>query len=218
MKLPGHMAGGWLITRGMTRWWKLSKSERQEFLAFGAIAGSLPDWDYLWYIYRKGRIDYSRDFRHHTWITHTFLFYWILAALVYALGLFRNDTRLKRQAAIVVASTTVHLLQDTIGSGDGIMLFYPFSKRMDGIALSGLHGREWEAHYTASPIYLVEVFTVLLAGLSFLVDALSDKTPQIKGGPTRHAADWRCAPSQRAFVASESLLQATHPSEVRASG
>lgn len=31
------------------------------------------------------------------------------------------------------------------------------------------------------------------------------------------APDWRSAPSQRTFVAGESLLQATRPSEVRAS-
>jgi hypothetical protein len=76
---------------------------------------------------------------------------------------------------LIAAGATVHLLQDTIGSGDGIMLFYPLSKRKYGIGLIGLHGNEWNAKYTKSRIYLVELAICLIGGLTFVFDMFRKK-------------------------------------------
>jgi len=172
MKLFGHAAGGYLISRLATKSMELSKSERNKLLILGTIAGTLPDWDYFWYVYQKGELAYSSDFRHHTWVTHTFPFHWVIAGAVYLIGVFRKDKKLKNSAVVLAASTTTHLVQDMIGTGDGIMLYYPFSKQMTGIGLLNVHGDEWERLYTKSPYYLIELAIGAFATITFLYDFL----------------------------------------------
>ena len=172
MKIQGHLAGGWLITRTIVNSMACSKSQRRKLLVFGSIAGTLPDWDYLFYAIKKGGIAYSNDFRHHTWITHTFPFYWSIASLIYLLGVIQKNKTTKDSAVVLAASTSIHLLQDAIGSGDGIMFFYPVSKKMNGVALIGLHGNEWEAKYVSSPIFRLELFLRILGILTFVYDLI----------------------------------------------
>lgn len=175
MKIEGHLAGGWLVSRWLTEKLTSNKKEYHRLLFLGTLAGVLPDADYLWYVIKKGRIVYKNDFRHHTWVSHTFPFYWIPASLLYSIGMLKNKPGLKNIASVLAAGTTIHLLQDTVGSGDGIMLFYPLSKRMDGLGLNGLHGDEWNAKYTKSRIYLVELAICLIGGFTFVYDMLKKK-------------------------------------------
>jgi membrane-bound metal-dependent hydrolase YbcI (DUF457 family) len=157
MKLSGHAAGGVIITRAIFKFLKPnSGSERLALLVSGAIAGTIPDWDGVLYLMNKKQLKIESDFRHHTWITHTFVFHWVISGALYLLGNILRRSSLKKKALIVGASTTMHLVQDTIGTGDGIMVFYPFTKKMYGIGLSNLHGNEWEADYVKRPIYNVE--------------------------------------------------------------
>lgn len=149
-----------------------SKLQRRKLLVFGSIAGTLPDWDYLFYAIKKRGFAYSNDFRHHTWITHTFPLYWSIASLIYLLGVIQKNKAYKNSAAVFAASTSVHLMQDAVGSGDGIMFFYPFSKKMNGVALIGLHGDEWEAKYVSSPIFRLELFIRILGIFTFLYDLI----------------------------------------------
>ena len=173
MRLPGHAAGGLLVTELLTRVVKpASPAEHWKMLALGTVAGTLPDWDYLYYLARKRRVTYDSDFRHHTWVTHTFPFYWMLALLIFLSGLFGKKPGLKKAAAVVAASTTVHLVQDMFGSGDGIMAFYPISKQHIGVGLSGLHGREWDQNYVKTPFYLIELGLIFTAGLTILFKIL----------------------------------------------
>ncbi len=171
MTFLGHLAGGWLAARTVTgKLGSVSPTERRRLLVIGTVAGILPDGDFLWHLFQQRKFDHSSKFRHHTWITHTFPFYWIPASLLYFVGILYKDTRQQNQAVVLAASTTVHLLQDSIGTGDGIMLFYPASKQMYGIALSGRHGKDWQEHYIRSPIYLVELLLILVALATFLND------------------------------------------------
>ena len=170
MKLFGHASGGYLAARLVTESMDLSESDRKRLLIFGTITGTLPDWDYLWYAYKKRGFAYSNDFRHHTWITHTFPFHWSMAVLFYAFGLLRKNKNITNSAIVLAAGTTTHLLQDMIGTGDGIMLYYPFSKKMTGIGLLNVHGDEWERAYTKSPYYLVELVFRAVAIISVLFD------------------------------------------------
>jgi len=176
MKIQGHAAGGWLATRLFLK--HLSPADRSEsnnLLILGLIGGVLPDLDYLIYVLKKGRITYESDFRHHTWVTHTIPFYSIAALLLYILGVVNKNLNLKKAAKVLSISTTTHLLQDTLGSGDGIMLFYPVTKKMYGIGLSGLHGEEWNDHYTKTPFYRLEMFIVISTIITFVFDAFHNR-------------------------------------------
>jgi len=170
MKLQGHFAGGWLVSRRILKNKDYSKPKRRKLLLLGSLFGILPDLDYLWYAYQKTGFEYSSDFRHHTWISHTFPFYWIISAIIYIFGIYKDNKNIKEIAKLFAAGTSIHLLQDTIGSGDGIMLLYPFSKKMGGIGLLGLHGNEWEAKYVKSPIFIVELIIRVLALITFIYD------------------------------------------------
>lgn len=171
MLIPGHIAGGWLVTRQLTNsLGSLSGLERRRLLILGTIVGTLPDWDYIWYVIQKGRLAFDSDFRHHTWVTHTFPFYLIPAALLFLVGTIRKNRDLEHIATIFAASTSIHLILDAIGTADGIMLLYPFSKRMFGIALSGIYGKEGVVHYMNSPVYLVELTLVVIVVVTLLYD------------------------------------------------
>lgn len=171
MKLSGHAAGGLIITRVLFGVLKPgSYSERLRFLISGAVAGTLPDWDGLLYIAQKKQLRMESDFRHHTWITHTFPFHWTISGILYLLGSLYRNRSLKKNALIVGASTTAHLVQDTIGTGDGIMLLYPYTKKMYGIGLSNLHGAEWESDYVKRPIYIIERGLKFLAGMILMYE------------------------------------------------
>jgi hypothetical protein len=172
VKIQGHLAGGWLVTRKILKDKALSKAEYLKLLVVGTISGTLPDGDYFWYAYKKGGLEYKNDFRHHTWVTHTFPFYWLIASFIYMFGVFQKKQELKEMAKVFAVGTSVHLLQDAVGSGDGIMFLYPFSRKMSGIALLGLHGDEWEAEYVKRPIFLLERFIRVWGMATFLMDVI----------------------------------------------
>jgi len=170
MRLPGHVAGAWIASKiVISRLRTTSTQERRNLSILGAIAGTLPDLDYLWYMVTKRGIKYESDFRHHTWITHTFPFYWAIGGFLYLIGVVKNNPLLKNQATILAVSTSTHLAQDMIGSGDGIMALYPASRKMYGVWLSGLHGKEWNENYVKSSAYLVELGLIVIACIMFVV-------------------------------------------------
>jgi membrane-bound metal-dependent hydrolase YbcI (DUF457 family) len=170
MKIFGHVAGGYLVSRMVTKYMPIPDSERSKWLILGAVAGTIPDWDYLWYAWQKRGLAYSSDFRHHTWITHTFPFHWLIAGILYWIGGYQHSRTLQDGAKVIAAATTAHLLQDMVGSGDGIMLFYPFSKKHIGVGLMNLHGDEWNRAYMKSPYYGIELGIGAIAILTALVD------------------------------------------------
>ena len=173
MEIQGHLSGGLLAAEVLLLAMKpASARERLEDLAWGSFCGFLPDLDYFIYAVHKRGIKYGSDFRHHTWVTHTFLFYWLPSLALWAFGRLRKNRTIQRKAAILAAGTTAHLLQDTIGSGDGIMLFYPFSRDMQGIKLSGLHGAEWKKDYELKPVYKVEQAITAMAVVCLVFEVL----------------------------------------------
>jgi hypothetical protein len=152
-----------------------SRKERTKLLALGSFAGILPDFDYLYYAIRKKGICYDTDFRHHTWITHTFPFYWFPSAVLYVVGFILQRQAIRRTAVVVAAGTTTHLLQDTVGSGDGIMMLFPFTRKMWGVGLLNKHGREWKEAYEKSKISNIEHLLVALGIASFIYDLFFKK-------------------------------------------
>jgi hypothetical protein len=168
MRTQGHVAGGILATGIVLAIIRPPSQIADRLVLLGAIGGSLPDWDTLIYFARNRSFNFGNDLRHHTWITHTLPFYLIPAAIFYYLGLYLSNTELQWMTIVFGVSTTMHLIQDMYGSGDGIMLFYPFSRKMVGVALTGNHGMEWMEQYLQSRAYQVEKITIVLA-LVFLV-------------------------------------------------
>ena len=82
-------------------------------------------------------------------------------------------TTLRRQATTVTVAAVTHLFQDMVGSGTGLMWAWPFSRRMDGIAVLNVKGKAWREVYRQHPIAWVERLLVAAAALTFLSDFTS---------------------------------------------
>ena len=171
MRPLGHLAGGYLVARAFLKLLQPPPAEEPVLLALGAGSGLLPDADTLVYVAKTGAMEFGEDFDHHRWVSHTFPVYLAPGLLLYAYARRQGRQRLSRGALVTLAGTIVHLLQDTIGSGTGLMWAWPFSRRMDGICT--LHvkgGRAWLETYTHHPIAWVERSIILAAVAAFAVD------------------------------------------------
>jgi hypothetical protein len=173
MKPLGHLAGGYLTTQAALHIIKPPPENRLPLLTLGTIAGILPDLDGVYHIIRTRSLKFGEDFDHHRWISHTFPFYWIPGGLLYLWSKLTGRTMVQQATAVTLAGVTTHLLQDTIGSGTGLMWAWPFSKRMDGICTLNVKGGEaWLEVYNQHPISWVERLTVLAAVGLFLTNLL----------------------------------------------
>src|SRR5262245_57017665 len=171
MKPLGHLAGGYLVTRNLLNHIEVEPGDKQVLLLAGSLAGVLPDMVAILYIAWSRDLQFGDEFDHHRWITHTFPFYWGPGLLAYLVGRVRNNPWLSQLALVITIGATVHLLQDTIGSGTGLMWAWPFSRRMAGICtLNVKGGQAWLAVYNRHPIAWVERGIILLALATFLVD------------------------------------------------
>ena len=106
-------------------------------------AAILPDLDGISIISKK--IDFNENFRHHKWPTHTFFVYILLFIAIFLIEFFIPN-RIFYSILFLIGSFS-HLIGDMIGSGDGIMFFWPFSKKMFGFHLLNKHGKEWLENY-----------------------------------------------------------------------
>ena len=156
----GHAAGGYLTGVLLARTTPGGAPDSRALRLFAALGGLLPDIDLVIYQALRKPLNLKRNSHHHTWITHTFPFYLLSGGLLASLA--KRAERIHMQAYItaVTAGACVHLLQDMFGSGDGIQALYPFTPRLLGFRLLGVHGKEWRRRYVRDPIFLLE------AGLS----------------------------------------------------
>jgi hypothetical protein len=176
MRIQGHLAGGYLVTRALLARLKPPPSEEKQLLVLGTLAGVLPDADTLFHLARTRSLEFGEDFDHHAWITHTFPFYLLPGAGLFLYGRWRNKPRVRRSALVAMVGTTTHLLQDTIGSGTGLMWAWPLSKRMGGFGTLHIKGgRAWLEAYKNHPIAWVERLIILAALFVFLVRLLNGK-------------------------------------------
>ncbi len=180
MREIGHIAGGYLATRALLQRWRPAQRERRVLLALGVAASALPDVDVLGYALRRRSLDFE-NFDHHQWITHTFPPYVALGLLLYGSARAANHPRWQRRAMLITLMCTLHLLQDSIGSGTGLMWAWPFSRRMDGFIVLGVKGDAWRGVYANHPISWVER---ALVGLAVVV-ALWDGWRSWRGGLQR---------------------------------
>jgi hypothetical protein len=172
MRFEGHVASGYLISQAALSALPIEPESKLGLLAMGTIAGVLPDFDGLVYIIRKRSFLLGNDYTHHKWVSHTLPPYWLFAGLLFLVGHFKSLAWLTHAAILLALSTTGHFLLDMVGSGDGIMLLWPFSQRMFGIGKLHAHGAEWKRKYEASPFVIIERGILLGALVVFIADLL----------------------------------------------
>jgi hypothetical protein len=146
---------------------RLGKSQARGYRLLGLLGGMLPDLDFIPYALARGRLEMGEDYNHHTWISHALPVYWLAGAAGWLWGRKRGDERLQTASLVLAAAATAHLLQDTIGTVDGIMFAWPFSRRMIVFHSIGTHGRAWVRQYTRDPVFALEW---LLVGLAVVVE------------------------------------------------
>ena len=169
MREQGHVAGGYLATRALLRRWQPAPRERRILLGLGLLASTLPDVDVLAYALRRRSLDFE-EFDHHRWPSHTFAPYAALGLLLHVTLRALGSQRWRRRSDLVALMCGLHLLQDGIGSGTGLMWAWPVSRRMDGLVVLGVRGDAWRAVYANHPISWIERALVAVAGIVALRD------------------------------------------------
>ena len=121
----------------------------------------LPDLDFLFHKFVKKK-KFDLDFQHHKWFTHWPITYTPLLVLLFFYPNFK--------LFLICYGIYSHLILDTFLCGDGMMWFYPFSKKFFNFfskKTKGKHGRDWLNVYKKTLIYKVDIvaFVILLTVL-----------------------------------------------------
>ncbi len=127
----GHIGGGLLVATAAE---KIIFNGEFSAATVGIVVflSILPDLDGIAaFIFRKWRPGYKK-LDHHDYITHTPIFYFCLSIAVWiGVG--------SELAVLCLLLTMTHLLLDSWGTDDGIMWFWPISKRKFSILPNNLH-------------------------------------------------------------------------------
>lgn len=130
----GHIGSGLLVASAAEK--LIFKGEfTAATLGMVVFLSILPDFDsipaYLFRSWRPGKMRLD----HHDYVTHTPIFYLCLSLLVWiGLG--------KQPALLFLLLAMTHLLLDSYGTDDGIMWFWPVSKRKYSVFPSNMHAGE----------------------------------------------------------------------------
>ena len=163
MRVQGHLAAGYLVSQAIIGIVSVPAEEQLTLTIIGTGAGLFPDLDTLYYLARKKKLVFEDDFVHHHWVSHTFPPYVLAAFLLVLLRPVNEATVFLHGVITAFSSIFVHLMLDMIGSGDGIMIAWPFSRRMVGIGKLNARGMQWKRKYEASPYVRIEQFIILSA-------------------------------------------------------
>jgi len=183
MVLPGHIAGGYLVTRALLKLAgsSLSTSQNVALLIIGTLAGELPDIDLIWY-YLEHRFSKNNGAQsHRNYITHAPTFWLILCLLIVFVGYVTTSTFTEWLGWIILAGTFSHFLLDSIEYG--ITWLWPFSKKefcLYRLPEPHIHKRTGSfsyyfeyltKYYVRSWTFVAEVLVVLIACGVFLLSA-----------------------------------------------
>jgi membrane-bound metal-dependent hydrolase YbcI (DUF457 family) len=159
----GHAAGGYLTGVLLARTTQSGITDSRTLRLFATLGGLLPDIGLVIYQTLRRPLNLKPNSHHHTWITHTFPFYFLSGGLLAILANRVKRIRAQKYITAVTTGACVHLLQDMFGSGDGIQALYPFTPRLLGFRLLGVHGKEWRQRYVHDPIFLLELGLIVAA-------------------------------------------------------
>lgn len=115
----------------------------------------LPDMDFFFHTLVRKR-KYDATFQHRKWFTHWPVFYSPLLVLL----LFHPSMIL----FIACLGIYSHLALDTLFCDDGIMVFYPFSRKFYnflGSKFRNAHGIEWLKVYKKQRIFKLDILSFI---------------------------------------------------------
>jgi len=165
---PGHVAAGVLLGERRSR----RTAQHPLLLIAGGIAiGVLPDLDVLLpKLLSRAGIEHELDSGvHHSWITHTPVFWgWVTLTARRLAQRPRAPAWAADVAGMLATGTAVHLAQDSLANT--VALLWPVRRRRYGFQLDRLPGvtdhAEYARRYPASPAAKVEALLVLAAAVT----------------------------------------------------
>ncbi|MFH1591630.1 MAG: metal-dependent hydrolase [archaeon] len=164
MIVQAHMAYPFLLLFGLDKALGLGLDHTHYLIIL--FFSILPDLDYVFYfLAKRGRIKPIPQ--HHEWFTHWPITYSpLLLALVLSPSL---------KLAIAVMGIYMHMMMDMFNSGDGLMVFYPVSKKYFNFLSDKTRGHsdfQWLAAYKTTKQYRVDMFSFALAAFLFVFQVL----------------------------------------------
>jgi hypothetical protein len=131
MTFAGHIGGSLAITV-IVQQFAYGHKVTPKVLGLGVLMGLIPDLDALLALVIGRWQPSNTQLLHHQYLTHTPLFYLLLALGLWTVTSFEF-------AVLFAALTLGHLFLDTWGTDDGIMWLWPASKRQIGVLATHLH-------------------------------------------------------------------------------
>ena len=130
MVLPGHLAGGYIVTTAILKFVpgieSFSNNEIALLYMIGILSGEIPDIDLLFF-YLSKKINNSKKNTHREFYTHLPLFWLIISTLIIVFGYIFDSSFTILIAIILLGGTFSHFVFDSIEYG--IRWLGPFSKK-----------------------------------------------------------------------------------------
>lgn len=162
----GHIATGVLLGLGRSR--HVARSRRRLILAGSVASACLPDVDLVLprVLDRLGVEHRLNSGRHHSWMTHTPIFWAGLSLLGLSVGRQRCAPVWAPEAARLFAlGAVLHLAGDTVANT--VALLWPLRRREYGLSLDRMPGvddhPEYLRRYPASPAGRLEAILIVAA-------------------------------------------------------
>jgi inner membrane protein len=137
MVLPGHLAGGYLVSTALITALHpdFSATQLNILLLIGTLSGELPDIDLLFFNLKnrnKAREEISTSENHRNFITHVPLFWLAISAVIYLLGMLFDSKLTEYIGILILGGTLSHFIFDSIEYG--ITWLAPWSKKRFAIS------------------------------------------------------------------------------------
>jgi hypothetical protein len=128
MVLPGHLAAGYLITKGLLDLAPgvFSPTQTTVLLIIGTLFGDGPDIDLIWF-YFANKYWHKDKKSHRDYFTHKPIVWLSLSIAVFLVGLAVSSTIVQFLALVILASSCGHFIIDTIEGG--VRWLWPFSSK-----------------------------------------------------------------------------------------
>lgn len=129
MVLPGHLSGGYLITKGVLSLLHpaFSVTKINTLLLIGTLAGEFPDIDLIFFYFAGKNPKIGKDEDHRDYITHTPLLWLIISGLISLTGILISSSFIKYLGLVILCGSWSHLLLDSIEYG--VMWLWPLSSK-----------------------------------------------------------------------------------------
>jgi len=177
-----HLFAGYLCTRQTIR--RVGPCFPQEnywniYVVFGVFCSVLPDFDLIYFY----TID-NRQHLHHSYWTHTPIFWLFLSGLVYAVCRWVFNRRFGAICVILLFNTWLHLILDTVAGG--IYWFYPFSD----VNIQWMHIPArydwWVLNYIIHWTFMLEICIIMAAVYIYRRDRCSYRGGSISANVAEH--------------------------------